>query len=140
LAPQDRGFRGTSLETPQAGLTLEALGRAAFGEGTRWNTKLVVYLMLTQTPDGSVENAVVSATSGNALYDRLALRQFRGLGDALGPPPPGHLRSLWAFETDFLQIPPMPVAGCALDDFIPRHCFYPLQKNVKSKVTLEAIY
>ena len=57
----------------------------------------------------------------------------------LGPPRQG-LETLWAFETEFSQIPPLPIAGCALDDFIPSNCWYPLQKRAHSRVRLLAIY
>jgi hypothetical protein len=78
-------------------------------------------------------------------YDRLALKQARSLLgkelEKLGPLPPEGRKSLWAFETDFTLVPPIPMAGCALDAFfVPRDCIYPLQKRVRSKVSLEAIY
>ena len=57
----------------------------------------------------------------------------------LGPPKQGR-ETLWAFEADFTQVPPLPIAGCALADFVPKDCFYPLQKRVRSRVRLQAIY
>jgi len=57
----------------------------------------------------------------------------------LGIAPPG-LVTLWEFETDFTQVPPVPIAGCALDDFIPKNCWVPLQKQIRSRVRLMAIF
>ena len=36
--------------------------------------------------------------------------------------------------------PPVPVAGCALDGFIPKNCWGPLQRQVRSRVRLMAIF
>jgi len=83
----------------------------------------------------------VEGGSGNHFYDNLALARARALlPGTLGVPPKEHRQTLWAFETDFIQIPPFPVFGCALDDFIPRDCVYPLKKMVKSDLRLDAIY
>ena len=79
-------------------------------------------------------------TSGNAAYDRLVLGKARSLGTLPSGPAPLARETLWAFETDFTQIPPLPLAGCALDDFIPKNCWHPLQKLQHSRVRLLAIY
>ena len=98
--------------------------------------------MLAGEVDGAVEYAEVAASSGNPVYDKLALDLAWGLGKGgqLGPPPKDHRRSLWAFDTDFLQMPPLPVAGCAFDGFLPAQCFYPFKKKVHVGVRLEAVY
>ena len=142
LAPEERGLRGTSLERPHAAMTLEALAAAGMGEGSPWHTRLVVRILLTQRTDGAVESARVAASSGNPIYDKLALDKALRLGTSglLGSPPREHRRSLWAFDTDFLQMPPLPVAGCAFDGFMPAECFYPLKKKVHAGVHLEAVY
>jgi hypothetical protein len=72
----------------------------------------------------------------------MVLAHARTLGArGLGPPPGAHRESLWAFETVFDQVPPVPMAGCALDEhFLPRDCFYPLARRVRSRLTLEALY
>ena len=53
---------------------------------------------------------------------------------------PPALVTLWAFETNVTQAPPLPIAGCALDDFVPKNCWAPLQKQVRSRVRLMAIF
>ena len=142
LAPEERGLRGTSLERPHAAMTLEALSAAAMGENSPWHTRLVVRILLTQREGGAVESAFVTASSGNLIYDKLALDKALGLGAGglLGAPPKDHRRSLWAFDTDFLQMPPLPVAGCSFDGFMPAECAYPLKKKVRVGVHLEAVY
>jgi hypothetical protein len=142
LRAGQRGLDGTVLDVPAPQLTLEALAAAADSVDSPFHTKLVVRVLLTQTLDGAVEHAELAASSGNPVYDKLALDLAWGLGKGaqLGPPPKDHRRSLWAFDTDFLQMPPIPVAGCALDDFIPKDCFYPFKKSIKAGVRLEAVY
>jgi hypothetical protein len=138
LSNDDRGFRGDPSLGNGLGGPL-ALG-AGSGDGP-FSHRLVVFLMITQSPDGSILDVRVQGGSGNHFYDDLALSQARALSKlALGIPPPDHLQSLWAFETDFTQIPPLPIFGCALDNFIPKDCYYPLKKNVKSRWHLEAVY
>ena len=105
-----------------------------------WSHRLIALVRITQREDGSLFGAELLGKSGSDAYDRLALGQARKLGKLqLGPPQQGR-ETLWAFETDFTQVPPVPIAGCALDDFVPKDCFYPLQQRVKSRVRLQAIY
>ena len=130
------------LRSPSLGPTLNLgmLRAAAAASGKTWHFRLVASVRVTQREDGSLFAVELLGTSGNAAYDRLVLGQARSLGALqLGPPRQG-LETLWAFETEFSQIPPLPIAGCALDDFIPRNCWYPLQKLVRSRVRLQAIY
>lgn len=138
LANADRGLDSVSL-----GTKLQPLGfvRAeATVSGNAWHYRLVALVRVTQREDGTLFAVELRGTSGNAAYDRLALGQARSLATLqLGPPRQGR-ETLWAFETEFSQIPPVPVIGCSLDDFIPRNCFYPLQKLVHSRVRLLAIY
>jgi hypothetical protein len=142
LPSAERGLRGTVLEVPAPQLTLEALAAAGSSGDSPFHTKLLVRVLLTQALDGSIENAELVTSSGSRTYDELALGIAKGLGEIvhLGPPPKDHRRSLWAFDTDFLQMPPMPVAGCALDDFVPKNCFYPFKKSIRAGVHLEAVY
>jgi hypothetical protein len=137
LANEDRGLRSSSLGPT---LNLATLTAAAAASGKTWHFKLVASVRVTQRQDGSLLAVELLGTSGNAAYDRLVLGQARSLGALrLGPPRQG-LETLWAFETEFSQIPPLPIAGCALDDFIPKNCWHPLQKLVRSRVRLQAIY
>ncbi len=142
LRAGQRGHEGTVLDLPAPQMTLEALAAAADSVDSPFHTKLVVRILLTQTLDGAVEHAALAASSGNPIYDKLALDLAWGLGKGglLGPPPKDHRRSLWAFDTDFLQMPPIPVAGCAFDGFIPKDCYYPFKKSIKAGVRLEAVY
>ena len=139
LAASERGFRSDS---PLANPLLPQVTLGA-GSGGAFTSRLVVQILITQRADGSVTTVEVRVPSGNGLFDRIALDRARALGKdgTLGLPPRGHFRSLWSFETDFTQLPPLPFAGCALDAyFIPRECFYPLKKTVKSRLKLEALY
>ena len=137
LANEDRGLRTPSLAPT---LNLEIVRAAAAASGSAWHFKLVASVRVTQREDGSLFAVELLGTSGNAAYDRLVLGQARSLGALkLGPPRQG-LETLWAFETEFSQIPPLPIAGCALDDFIPKNCWHPLQKLVRSRVRLLGIY
>ena len=137
LANEDRGLRSLSLGPT---LNLGMVRAAAAASGNTWHFRLVASMRVTRREDGSLFAVELLGTSGNAAYDRLVLGQARSLGALqLGPPRQG-LETLWAFETEFSQIPPLPIAGCALDDFIPRNCWYPLQKLVRSRVRLQAIY
>ena len=145
LAATERGFRSDSpLSNPLLPqLTLGAGGGNGGSAAGDFTTRLIVQILVTQGADGSVLAVELRVPSGNGFYDRLALERARALGKdgALGVPPRGHLISLWSFETDFTQLPPLPIAGCQLDAyFIPRDCFYPLKKSVKSRLKLEALY
>jgi hypothetical protein len=140
LPAQERGYRGDPvLGNPL--LPEIAVGAGGSGDGL-FHHRLVVYVMITQADDGSIQDVHLEAGSGNGFYDRLALAQARKLAKgSMGAPPRGHRRSLWSFESDFVQVPPFPIAGCALDAFlIPRECYYPLKKMVKSRLHLEAVY
>ena len=107
--------------------------------GNGWFYRLVALVRITQREDGALLAVELRGTSGNATYDRLALGQARSLATLqLGPPKQG-LETLWAFETEFSQAP-LAALGCRLDDFIPKNCFHPLQKLVRSRVRLLAIY
>jgi len=138
LANEDRGLGSVSL-----GTKLQPLGvvRAeAAVSGNAWSYRLVALVRITQREDGSLFSIELRGTSGSAAYDRLVLGQARSLATLqLGPPRQG-LETLWAFETDFSQIPPVPIVGCSLQDFIPKNCWHPLQKLVHSRVRLLAIY
>lgn len=137
LGNQDRGLDSVSLGS---GLTPLALSPSESVAGKLWSHRLIALVRITQREDGSLFGVELSGTSGSPSYDRLALGQARKLSSLrLGPPQQGR-ETLWAFETDFTQVPPLPIAGCALDDFIPKDCFYPLQKRVRSRVRLQAIY
>jgi hypothetical protein len=138
LAAEDRGFRGDASLGNSLGIPLAA--GAGAGDGP-FSHRLVVFLMITQSADGAVLDVRVQGGSGNHFYDDLALSRARALGKlSLGIPPRDHTQSLWAFETDFTQIPPLPIFGCAMENFIPRDCYYPLKKNVSSRWRLEAVY
>jgi hypothetical protein len=141
LPPQERGFRGnTSLDTPIV------QPQAGFGDGIDdegpFHHRLVTQVVIVQTEGGSIESITLDNGSGNHVYDEIVLARARTLAKLqLGKPPPGRGHSVWAFATDFTQVPPMPAAGCAIDEyFIPRECFYPMKKSVKSGVHLEAVY
>jgi hypothetical protein len=138
LTNELRGLDSVSLASaPQFGLNL---GLVAALAGKSFSHRLVAVVRITQREDGQIFAVELFAGSGSAAYDRLALAQARSIGKlSLGAPPQG-LQTLWAFETDFTQIPPVPLAGCQLDDFVPRNCWYPLQKTVRSRVRLQAIY
>ena len=104
--------------------------------------KLRVLVRIVQREDGSVESANVAGSSGNHSYDDRAIEQARSLGrNLLGAPPGGHRQTLWAFETDVLIFPPLPLAGCTLDsNLAPAECFYPFKKYGRPRVKLQAIY
>jgi len=140
LPAEERGYRGeAALGNPLTASTL--VGAGGSGDGL-FHHRLAAYVMITQAEDGSIQDIHLEGASGNSFYDRLALAQARTLvKGSLGAPPRGHRRSLWSFETDFVQAPPFPILGCALDGFfIPRDCIYPLKKMVKSRLHLEAVY
>jgi hypothetical protein len=135
---EDRGLIAPSLTPPLGAIDLGGVTQVMTTSG--WTRKLVATLKITQRDDGSIFTIELSGSSGNPFYDRLAMQQARRLDTLrLAPPKDGHA-SLWAFETTFTQIPPAPIAGCALDDFVPKRCFHPLQKLTRSHVTLQAIY
>jgi TonB-like protein len=138
LANEDRGLGSVSLETKLQPLGLVRTEAALSGK--TWHFRLVASVRVIQREDGTLFAVALERTSGNAAYDRLALGQARSLAALqLGPPRQG-LETLWAFETEFSQIPPVPIVGCSLQDFIPKNCFHPLQKIVHSRVRLLAIY
>jgi hypothetical protein len=140
LSNEDRGLGSVSMGgnlTPLPNLT--GTVAAALGDGP-FHQRLTALVRITQREDGSLFGVELLGTSGNPAYDRIVLGQARRLSRLqLGPPKQG-LETLWAFETEFTQVPPMPIAGCALDDFVPKHCFYPLQRRTHSRVHLQAIY
>ena len=139
----DRGFAGTPLEGAKAAADMQLLAQAAFGEGSRWNKKLVVLIQIVQDPDGKIQAAQITTTSGNKTYDRAALTQVRKVAGKglLGTPPSGRRRTVWAFETDFSTMPPLPIGGCTLDAlFVPSECYYPLKRTVRTRIHLQAIY
>jgi hypothetical protein len=140
LPAQERGYRGDAA-LGNSLMPMIAVGAGGSGDGP-FHHRLVVYVMITQAEDGSIKDIHIEGGSGNGFYDGLALTKARALvGGSLGAPPRGRRRSLWSFETDFVQVPPFPIAGCALDAFfIPRECSYPLKKTVKSHLHLEALY
>jgi hypothetical protein len=117
------------------------LARGAGAQDGAFHHRLVTFVMVTQAEDGRVQEIHIEGGSGNRFYDNLALARARALSPGtLGVPPKEHRQTLWAFETDFIQIPPLPVFGCTLDGFIPSDCVYPLKKMVKTNLRLEAIY
>ena len=137
LANEDRGLHGVSFNTTVQLFNLLFAGGPTSGQPW-WPNSLVALVRITLREDGSLFGVELAGTSGNSAYDRLALGKARSLGKlALAPPA---LATLWAFETDFTQAPPAPIAGCALDDFIPKNCWGPMQKRVQSRVRLMAIY
>ena len=138
LANEDRGLRGGSFSMmPQLFNGLVAGGTTSGQVGPN---HLVALVRITLREDGSLFAVELAGGSGNRVYDRLALAKARSLDMLqLGRAPPA-LVTLWAFETDFTQVPPVPLAGCALDDFIPKNCWVPLQKRVRSRVRLMAIF
>jgi hypothetical protein len=138
LANVDRGLDSVSL-----GKTLQPFAMvltAGAVSGNIWHHSLIALVRISLRGDGSLFGVELSGTSGNAAYDRLVLGKARSLGTLPSGPAPLARETLWAFETDFTQIPPFPVAGCALDDFIPKNCWHPLQKLQRSRVRLLAIY
>jgi outer membrane biosynthesis protein TonB len=137
LANEDRGLRGVSFDPTVQVFNLLFAGAPTSAQAW-WPNSLVALVRITLREDGSLFGVELAGTSGNKAYDRLALGRARSLNKlALAPPA---LVTLWAFETDFTQAPPLPIAGCALDDFIPKNCWGPLQKRVRSRVRLMAIY
>jgi len=138
LANADRGLDSVSLgKTLQPFSMVLAAGAVA---GNVWHHSLIALVRISLRGDGSLLAVELSGTSGNAAYDRLVLGKARSLGTLPSGTAPLARETLWAFETDFTQIPPLPLAGCALDDFIPKNCWRPLQKLQHSRVRLLAIY
>ena len=137
----DRGLRGTPLDTQAAQvMQLQNLGG---GSASPWLHRLVVHLLFTQRADGILEDVSIAGSSGNPIYDALALGHARDLSahGLLTAPPPEHRKTIWAFEADFEQLPPAPVAGCSIGpNLLPTDCFYPFKKSIKSRVRLEAVY
>jgi hypothetical protein len=138
LANEDRGLRGGSFSMMPQLFSLLVAGSTISGQVGPNN--LVALVRITLREDGSLFAVELAGSSGNRGYDRLALGKARSLNMLrLGVAPPA-LVTLWAFETDFMQAPPVPVAGCALDGFIPKNCWGPLQRQVRSRVRLMAIF
>lgn len=115
--------------------------------GTPFRHTLVAVVSITQDDDGKVVAVSLAGSSGNSAYDRMAMDKAESMTsgdseeDELGPPPEKLRKTLWAFETDFSQIPPVPVVGCSFDAyFIPQDCFWPGKKFIKPRVKLRAIY
>ena len=138
LANEDRGLRGNSFPIMPQLFNLLFVGSTAAGE--KGPNGLVALVRITLREDGSLFAVELAGTSGNALYDRLALGKARALNMLPRGVLPPALVTLWAFETDFTQVPPLPIAGCALDGFIPKNCWVPLQKQIRSRVRLMAIF
>jgi TonB C terminal len=139
----DRGFADGSLGGIKAAADEQALAAQALAGDMTWNKKLVVVIQIVQDPDGNIDSAQVATTSGNKAYDGTALAQVRKLAGkgVLGMPPSGRRRTLWAFETDFSTMPPLPIGGCTLDAFfMPGECYYPLKRTVHTRIHLKAIY
>jgi outer membrane biosynthesis protein TonB len=141
----DRGLSGTALDNPLARIQQAGagLGATAGAGNSPWLQRLVVHILLTQRNDGSLDVVSIAGSSGNPVYDQLVLGQARKLSQhgLLGAPPKDHRRTIWAFETDFEQAPPMPVAGCKISgSMLPTDCFYPFKRSVSSRVRLEAVY
>ena len=135
LANQDRGLGDLSLQMMPNLLTFFTAGGTSAGE----TNGLVALVRITLREDGSIFAVELAGSSHNRAYDRLALAKARSLSTLhLGIPPA--LVTLWAFETEFTQVPPLPIAGCALDDFVPKNCWTPLQKRIRSRVRLVAIF
>jgi hypothetical protein len=141
LGNQERGLASPSLAgVPGPGANIGFAIETAAVDGTAFTRRLVATLRITQRDDGSLFSVELLGTSGSSAYDKLAVAQARALDRLrLGAPRQGR-ETLWAFETDFIRIPPAPIAGCGLDDFVPKDCWYPLQKRTRSRVRLLAIY
>jgi hypothetical protein len=121
--------------------TLLDVGRP---DNTLWSRHLAALVLVSQSSDGAILDVQLLQGSGNGAYDRMVLRQAQSLAEdplQLGPTPPQGRKSLWAFNTDFNLMPPVPVVGCRFDArFVPTDCFYPLKRTVKSRIQLRAIY
>jgi len=141
LGNEQRGLDSVSLAAlPSPGFNVGFALQEAAADGSAFTRRLVATVRITQREDGSLFSVELLGTSGSHAYDELALAQARLLDRLrLGAPRQG-LQTLWAFETDFTRIPPAPIAGCALDDFVPKDCWHPLQKRTRSRVRLVAIY
>ena len=139
LDNEARGLGGHSLE----GFGGWWLGAGIGNEGsdTGFTHRLVSMVRITQRRDGSIVAIELAGSSGNLVYDKIVLKKAYALSLLHLAPPKQGLESLWAFETRFTRVPPMPIAGCALDEsFLPRNCWYPLQKRSESSVHLQALY
>jgi len=145
--------RSLAGDAAAAGLEQRGIGPAAelatsmtMRQWAAANTnRLVTHVLISQTDDDALSEVTLIDPSGNGAYDRLALSQARGLLgkelEQLGPLPREGRRTLWAFETEFTVLPPLPIMGCGLDAyFVPRDCAYPMKKTARSRVRLEAIY
>lgn len=99
----------------------------------------VTVVRIEQDAEGAVVRAAVIAGSGLPAYDAIALARAREAAKA-GPPPPGQERTDWAFETDLVVVPPLPIAGCSVyADFTLGECYYPTKRIVRSRVRLVAV-
>jgi len=140
LANDDRGLGSRSLEG-FGGFWLGAGIGGGSSADSGFTQRLVSLVRVTQREDGSIVAIELAGSSGNLLYDKIVLKKAYALRSLQLSPPKQGLESLWAFETRFTRVPPMPIAGCALDEsFLPKDCWYPLQKRTESSVHLQAIY
>jgi hypothetical protein len=140
MADELLGIRpGHGLSGPAR--TLLDVGRP---DNTLWSRSLTALVLVSQSSDGGFVDVQLLQGSGNNAYDRLVLRQAQSLAEdplRLGPTPPQGRKSLWAFNTQFNLMPPVPVVGCQFDArFVPTGCFYPLKRTVKSRIQLRAVY
>jgi hypothetical protein len=138
LANEDRGLGGGSFSTLPPLFNL--LGAGGTTNGQPGPGSLVTLVRITLREDGSLFAVELAGSSGNGAYDRLVLGKARSLDMLKSGARPPALVTLWAFETNVTQAPPLPIAGCALDDFVPKNCWAPLQKQVRSRVRLMAIF
>lgn len=140
LANDDRGLGSRSLEG-FGGWWLSAGVGGTSGSESGFTHRLISLVRVTQREDGSIIAIELAGSSGNLVYDKIVLKKADALRTLHLAPPKTGLESLWAFETRFTRVPPMPIAGCALDEsFLPKDCWYPLQRRTESSVHLQAIY
>jgi len=139
--PGDRGLSGTPMDNNMAAVHQMQNGGGGMANNSS-GTQLIAHVLLTQRPDGVLDDVTLAGSSGNPAYDALALTQARTLGKRgmLGAPPKDRRRTLWAFVADFKRGSLLP--SCGLDvNFLPAECSYPAKKmNVHSRVKLEAVY
>ncbi len=140
------GATGAPLERKDptvAELAADGLGRPPPDPGVgRFHTRAVTLVAIELDGEGHVLDANVIGSSGNARHDRLALERARVLDRPEPVPPPGGAgKSVWAFETDLVVVPPAPIAGCSVyADFSLGECYYPTKELVRSRVRIVAIY
>ncbi len=143
--PGSRRSMGSELVDSIADQTLKRPLQEPIGDRGVFSRKLVTVVDFEQAPDGSLVGVHLVTSSGSPGHDRLALAQTREEGGnamgELGPPPAQGRRTRWAFTSSLTIIPPLPMAGCALDAyFIPQECVYPMKKILRHRVRLLAIY